>query len=603
MAKKEKNKEKKTSIGGQAVMEGVMMRGRTAMATAVRDQDGIIRVESTRIKPVSKRPLFLRLPLVRGCVSFVESMITGTKTLMRSAEVYGEGEPTKFEKWLAEKLKIDLMGIVIGLSLILGAFLAMFLFIWLPIFLTGLLEKIIGGGFSFDKISRAFIEGGVKILVFISYIALASLLKDIKRTFMYHGAEHKTITCYEKGLDLTVENVKKCSRIHDRCGTTYMVLLLIISIFIFVLVEALFTMFDINVLGIYRSLLKIALLPFVAGISYEILKGLSKTQSPLVIPFKIPGILIQKFLTTKEPDDDMIEVAITAFKTVYDMDEDESIETKKFVIPEKVSVLTEKVKAKLLENGIDEEAESEWIVSIVLGINRSDVYSDTLVSPKNIDAINKIVEERITGRPLWYCIGNTEFYGYTINVDERVLIPRPETEELVANALKVINNNSVVLDLCTGSGAIAIAVQKEKNCKVIASDISVDALTLAKENAKLNGAEIEFVESNLFENITDIKFDVILSNPPYIKSEDISSLQKEVKDFEPNLALDGGVDGLDFYRVIVEKAKEYLNPNGYLFLEYGIGQENDIKDMLSDFSKIEIIKDLQGINRIIKAVK
>ena len=254
MTKKDKKLEKKTSIGGQAVMEGVMMRGRSAMATAVRDQDGIIRVESTRIKPVNKRPLFLRLPLVRGCVSFVESMITGTKTLMRSAEVYGEGEPSKFEKWLAEKLKINLMGIVIGLSLILGAALAMFLFIWLPITLTSLIEKLVGNGFVFDKIAKAFIEGGIKILIFILYISLASLLKDIKRTFMYHGAEHKTITCYEKGLDLTVENVKKCSRIHDRCGTTYMVLLLIISIFVFVLVEALFDLYGINIEGIYRSL-------------------------------------------------------------------------------------------------------------------------------------------------------------------------------------------------------------------------------------------------------------------------------------------------------------------------------------------------------------
>ena len=299
----------------------------------------------------------------------------------------------------------------------------------------------------------------------------------------------------------------------------------------------------------------------------------------------------------------MIEVAITAFKTVYDMDGDESIETKKFVVPEKLNKLTERVRKELLENGIEETAESEWIVSIALGINRSEVYKDTLITPKNIEIINKIVKERITGRPLWYCIGNTEFYGYKIKVDERVLIPRPETEELVANALKVIKEDSTVLDLCTGSGAIAIAIQKEKNCKVIASDISTDAISLATENAKLNGANIEFITSNLFENLGDIKFDVIISNPPYIKSEDIASLQKEVKDFEPNLALDGGVDGLDFYRNIIENANKHLNDNGYIFFEFGINQENDIKEMLKDYKNVEIIKDLQGVNRIIKAVK
>jgi release factor glutamine methyltransferase len=195
-----------------------------------------------------------------------------------------------------------------------------------------------------------------------------------------------------------------------------------------------------------------------------------------------------------------------------------------------------------------------------------------------------------------------DFYGYTLKVDERVLIPRPETEILVENALKNINKESRVLDLCTGSGAIAIAVAKESGAKVVAVDISQDAIALASENAKLNGVDVEFIQSNMFENISEQKFDVIISNPPYIKTQDILSLQREVKDFEPNIALDGGQDGYDFYRIICEQAKNHLSLGGVLLLECGLGQAQCVKNMLNDFTSVEIIKDYENIDRIVKAV-
>lgn len=594
--KKRVNQNDSVSIGGQAVLEGVMMRGKTSMATAVRDEDGIIRVESQRIKPQKERNLFFRLPIIRGVVSFVSSLVTGTKVLMRSAEVYGESEPSKFEKFLADKFKINIMSVIMTISLLLGFALAILLFMFLPQLAREGLELLFKT--KFDVWAKSLIEGVLKIFIFVGYVFLASLLNDIKRTFMYHGAEHKTIACFESKKELTVENAKTCSKIHDRCGTTFMVFVMIISIITFAVVESLIGQ---NVEKLFRILLKIALLPVVAGLSYELLKLLAKTKSPLVLPLKWPGMLLQK-ITTREPTDDMIEVAICAFKTVYDMDNDTSLPEQKFVIPKKRKDVLADVKNTLIENGIDESAESEWIVSIALGINRDQVNEDTLVSPKNIDKINKIVAERISGRPLWYCIGDTDFYGYTINVDERVLIPRPETEILVENALKTIDNNSVVLDLCTGSGAIAIAVQKEKNAKVFAVDISQDAINLAKENATKNNADITFIQSDLFANLNGQKFDVIISNPPYIKSEDISSLQKEVKDFEPILALDGGTDGLDFYRRIANEVKEYLNENGVVLLECGQGQAQEIKKMFVGFKSVEIIKDYSQIDRIIKAV-
>jgi release factor glutamine methyltransferase len=355
---------------------------------------------------------------------------------------------------------------------------------------------------------------------------------------------------------------------------------------------------------IWRILLKIALLPVVAGLSYELLKGLAKTDCVVFLPLKVPGMLLQR-ITTREPDDKMLEVAITAFTKVIKMEEDKTIPEEEFVVSLKREQVIKQVKEKLAENGILESAEGEWIVSIILGVKRNELYTENLVSPLMIEKINKVVDERITGRPLWYCIGDTDFYGYKIKVDERVLIPRPETELLVENAIKHVNDSSKVLDLCTGSGAIAIAIKKQTNAKVTAIDISVDALDLAKENAKLNDADIEFIESDLFEKISDgndRKFDLIVSNPPYIKSQEISELQKEVKDFEPILALDGGEDGFEFYKIIASASKNYLEQSGVLLLECGIGQAQEIASMLTDFSSVEIIKDYENIDRIVKAV-
>ena len=266
-------KEKPVSIGGQAVMEGVMMRSKSSMAIAVRDQDGVVRIESKRTTPIGKKNKIFALPILRGIVSFVQSFTDGTKVLMRSAEVYGEGEPSKTEQWLAKKLKINVMSVVTTLSLIVALALAVFLFMWLPQFCRGLIEKWVG--IKFDILDRNLIEGGLKILVFVAYLILCSLVKDVKRTFMYHGAEHKTIACFESGLALTPENAKKCSRVHNRCGTTFMVFVILISILVFAGIEAVIG-FELNK-GL-RILVKLCALPLVAGLSYELLKALAKTD-------------------------------------------------------------------------------------------------------------------------------------------------------------------------------------------------------------------------------------------------------------------------------------------------------------------------------------
>ena len=587
---KKLKKPNKTNIGGQAVLEGVMMRGTRSTAIAVRDEEGTIRVESEKVVPIKDKSFVFRTPFLRGVISFFGALFSGTKVLMRSAEVFGEGEPTRFEKFLSEKFKIDIYSVVMFFGLLIGLGVAILLFMLLPNLITNGISEITG----LDKTSFWFnlIEGTFKLVIFVIYILLTSLVKDVKRTYMYHGAEHKTISCFERGLELNVENVRSCSRVHDRCGTTFTFLVLFISVLVFSLANTFLQATEVW----QRVLIKLALLPVVAGISYEILKLLAKTENPIFLIFKAPGLALQ-MLTTKEPDDDMIEVAITAFKEVLELDADPSKPTKKFVTAEKISDALSRVQKVFKENGVD-YSDAEWLVSTIAGKKRSELTGNAdKISPSVVEKINAAVNERLTGRPLWYVLGTCDFYGYELYVDERALIPRPETEQLCERAIGSINKDSEVLDLCTGSGAIAIVLKLKTGASVTATDISDDALSLARKNAEKLGADVEFLQGDLFA-ATEQKFDVIVSNPPYVRSKDIDGLQKEIS-FEPRIAFDGGEDGLEIYRRIAAEVKSHLKENGKLLLEIGYDQKDAITDLFADFSSVETFKDYGGNDRIV----
>lgn len=608
--KKDREKKKKTCtyIGGQAVMEGVMMRGRRAMATAVRDPDGNVQIEAVRIRPPEERSRFSRLPFVRGVVSFVESLVIGNRVLMRSAEV-AEGDPeqpSKAEKWLAEKHKVNVNSIWNGVAIALGILLAVLIFILVPQYLTALTGFATTG---LEGLWFNLIEGGIRLVIFLLYIVGISAIRTLGRVYRYHGAEHKTITCFERGLPLTVENVRTCSRVHDRCGTTFLFLVMVVSILVFSLANVL--------VGTYiytgnrpadffiRLVFKLLMLPVVAGVSYEILRALAKTQSKFFLIFKAPGLLLQR-ITTREPDDGMIECAIAAFQKVYDMDADPSVPETVFATACKMSELLANTKKRFRDNGVDEE-DAEWIFSLLLDIPKSAVCSEErILRIAQVKEILRIADERLTGRPLWYIIGDADFCGYKIKVDERVLIPRPETEELVQQVVAAAEEGNSILDLCTGSGAIAVAVYKEleknkRKASVTASDISEEALALAKENAEENGADIAFVQSDLFSRIRG-RFDIIVCNPPYIPSGDIAGLQREVRDFEPRLALDGGADGLDYYRRIAEDAGKYLVRGGMLVMEVGLGEAESVVKLFRYCDYSMVVKDFNGIDRFVKIV-
>ncbi|MDE6441873.1 MAG: peptide chain release factor N(5)-glutamine methyltransferase [Clostridia bacterium] len=607
MSKKDKKKKNCTYIGGQAVLEGVMMMGKTCMATAVRDPDGQIQVEAKRLNRSVHYKRASKIPFVRGTVNLVSSLIRGTKTLMRSAAVIGDDDEGsgRIQKWLAEKFKVSLMDVLSIFSAILGVILAVGIFIFLPRFLVGLLGQV-APIINETHWSYYVILGVIKLVIFIAYLALILFLKDIRRLYMYHGAEHKTINAYEHGVELTPEKVQECSRLHDRCGTSFLFIVLFISI---VLISVATWAFYTYVLYIENRILRIlmniaidvVLLPVIAGFSYEVLKFLAKFDNKFINFFKAPGKLIQKTLTTREPELDMIEVAIAAFNKVLEMDADETIPETEFVTSGILSKMLAATKKKFAERGID-ESDAEWIYSLALGIKRSELTTERMIIPSESKQINEIIEKRLTGRPLWYIIGDTEFYGCKIKVDERALIPRPETEMLAELAVKSVEDGNKVLDMCTGSGCIAVSIAKNctgRGVSVTAADLSDAAIMLAKENAQLNGVNVEFVQSDLFQNVRG-RFNLIVCNPPYIKTSDIPNLQKEVREYEPRIALDGGDDGLEFYRRIAKNIRRYLARDGMLILECGEGQTEEILKLFERRAYAMVIKDLSGVERFLK---
>ncbi len=610
-----KKKTNRTYIGGQAVIQGVMMRGKSAMTTVVRDDNGELHTEARRIVPPEKRSRVFRIPFIRGVVSFVTSLVGGMQALMRSAEAVDVGEeeePTKLSQWMKDKCKMTFGDLVTGIALIFGVALALVLFVWLPMLFTDLIAT------AAPAVARSqmygiwyyLIEGGFRLAIFVIYILFTLLLPDLRKTYMCHGAEHKTINCYEYGLPLTVENVRGCPRMHDRCGTTFLFFTLIISILVFALAGAPLDMLyeAVPMPGFVESLIsllaRLVLLPVVAGISYEFLKLLSYTDSVLVLPLKAPGYLLQ-MLTTREPTDEMIECAVAAFERTKQMDEDPDMPETFFATETKLSRLMNEMKKSFRAIGVD-ESDAEWILSISLNIPRSALTEERVVTRTECKKVLEIFEKRLTGKPLWYIYGDTEFYGYPFKVDERVLIPRPETEILVQEAVSCLKEGDSMLDLCTGSGAVAVAcaceAARDKSITVIGADISEGALEVARENARLNKANVNFVKSDLFENVRG-RFNVITANPPYVRSEEISSLPRDVRDFEPRIALDGGRDGLDFYRRIAADAARYLVRGGMLILECGEDQAQDIVKIFQTETRCDfamVVKDLAGVDRVVK---
>ncbi len=297
---------KSSGIGGQAVLEGVMMKNKKNYAVAVRKPDGEIAVEKGEITSVTEKHKVLGLPIIRGVVNFVESLVLGMKMLTSSAAYFDDAEeqPGKFELWIQKKFGEKADKFIMGCTVFVSVVMAIAIFMLLPLAVVSFIDDEV---ISYEW--KTLIEGLLRVVIFLGYVVLISRLKDIKRAFMYHGAEHKTINCIEHGMAPTVQNVRECSRLHKRCGTSFLLFVMLISVIFFLL-------FRVETLWL-RFVVRILFVPVIAGISYEFIRLAGSSDSKIIGFLSKPGLWLQG-LTTREPDDDMIRVAVASVEAVFD---------------------------------------------------------------------------------------------------------------------------------------------------------------------------------------------------------------------------------------------------------------------------------------------
>lgn len=580
---------RKCEVGGQAVIEGVMMRGSKGQATAVRTPNKEIRIDFKKIVPITKKYKFLNVPFIRGIFVLVDSLITGINTLNYSASFFEDEDESesKFEIWLKNKFGERSNDLIIGATMILSFAITVGLFVALPTAIASLFSYL-----NLHPIALNLIEAVIRIMILLGYMYSISKMEDIYRVFQYHGAEHKSIFCYEAEEELTVGNVKKFSRFHPRCGTNFLFLIMFVSILIFS-----FTGWG----GfLERLILRILLIPVVSGITYELIKWLGKNDNKLAKIIAYPGLKLQE-LTTKEPDDDQIEVAIAALMKA------EGLKPKEKTIGE----LLDKASKELKEENIDTYIlDAQLLLGNVLAKDKLYIITnrDKNVSLKDEKEYFELIEKRKNKMPIKYILGETEFMGLDFNVEEGVLIPRGDTEILVEEVLSIINEEDElnVCDLCSGSGAIGISIANyRKKINVEEIDFYEVPEKVTKKNIIKHGLEsrVKFIKSDLLKEPINQgkKYDVIVSNPPYIKADEISNLMDDVKKYEPHTALDGGDDGLVFYKRIIEESKTTLNNEGVLAFEIGYDQGEEVSNLMKEagFYNIKLVKDLAGLDRVV----
>lgn len=578
---------RKCDVGGQAIIEGVMMRGAKGIATAIRTPSGKIEVNVKKVKPITKKYKFLNIPIIRGVAILIDSLMVGINQLNYSSTFFEDEEESKFELWLKKKLGDKRANdLIVTLTMIVALTVSVGLFLVIPTAIAALFKSI-----GISSIALNLIEAAIRVGILILYMYLISKLPDIYRIFQYHGAEHKTIFCYEAEEKLTVENVRKFGRLHPRCGTNFIFLTMLVSIIVFSLTG--WSGFA------HRLLLRLILTPLVAGITYEIIKWLGRTDNKLAKIIAYPGLKLQE-ITTKEPDDSQLEVAIESLLAA------EGIEYNKTI-----GELLIKGNKILKEADIDTYIlDTQLLLGEVLKKDKLFLITnkDKEVSKKEEKRFDELIEKRKNKMPIKYILKKAEFMGFDFEVEEGVLIPRGDTEILVEEVLKYISEDKQysVCDLCCGSGAIGIAIANLKQ------NITVDLIDYYDIPEKVTKKNIvnhnlsnraNFIKSDLLKEVivAGKEYDLLVSNPPYIKEEVIDTLMDDVKKYEPHTALSGGDDGLYFYRKIVDDSNKILKKNGVLAFEIGHDQGSAVKSLMLDkgYRDVNVIKDLAGHDRVV----
>ncbi len=517
---------------------------------------------------------------VRGIAFFILGIFCFIKTYLNCSKLDEQEDDDKnVAEKIANRLNIASIYVLLFASVVLGF---LFAFLVLGVLPPFVIKRAFGTGYS--KIALNTFTSILRVaLIYLTMIGLrfAPFMHEIYR---FNGA-----CCQAVNAKFKTSEIDKSSIFQPLNFLNFMLFAFLTSTFVISLIS-------IKVAWYADPFINLAILITCISLCYEILFILEKANvkglKEVVVAFAWL-VSMRPSVTHKEA----VKVALIE----QNYDKDYQMEEENLV---SMSTLLAEMQTKLLSNERYDKSDVDWLIANVLGKNRAEIKLVKSVSEKEYRDILRATERRSKGEPISSIFGFVEFYGLRFDVNKKVLSPRPETEILVEEIVKLAKTMTEpeICDLCTGSGAIAVSVAKNCKCKVSAIDISKSAITLAKNNAEKNHAKVDFILSDLFEELKkNKKFDIIVSNPPYIKSEDVEKLDLEVKNYDPRLALDGGNDGLDFYRKIVANAPKHLKSGGFLFFEVGQGQAGDVQKIMQEcgFVDTHIVKDYNKIERII----
>lgn len=550
---------------------GVYEKGK--LCVSMIDFEGNKKVGGKRVKVWKK---WANLPVLRGLSYFLRGiwLYISTFILMGELEDRPENEKNKSFK-IAKNFSIASSYLVL-IAILVGAF--VFGFLGLAVFPSFLFKK------AFPDYSnyyfRSFMIALIRFAILYAIFAILRFIPIMNSLYAFNSAGSMLMQGKE-------------DRIAPR---TYPLNFLNFLLNVFLFSTFVISLISVNISWPINFVINLGIFVLIIPLIYEALRFASRT--------KIGGIkditLFTNWLVSIKPKTTQNEVIAVAQRELNSYDE--FVKTEKGRVS--MSSLYAEMETKLKASDRYEESDRDWIVATVLGKNRVEIKLERSVSDKDYREIMRVCDRRAKGEPLSNIFGFVEFYGLKFDVNKKVLSPRMETEILVEEAIKKINEfeGKNVLDLCTGSGAIAVSLAKFTNAKISACDISKQALGVAEVNAKKNGVQVDFYHSDLMKGLKKgKKYDIIVSNPPYIKREDLEKLDVEVKKFDPRLALDGGEDGLDFYRRIVEESKSHLVKKGWLMFEVGMGQAEAVEEIMqkNGFDNVMAIKDYNRIERVV----
>ncbi len=556
---------------------GVRCQTSKRFALAVIDERGAKRLRSGRTK---NKIILWNFPIFRGISYFFASIIALLCAFWDSTKLSSQPLPSGgVSEKIAGKLNVKRESVIISILLLISLVVALVLFGYVP---TKLSFVFIGMSMNFAL--RNFLIALVKVFLFYLILLILRFIPAMQDLYKFNGA---------------------CNQVRLRQGSTlksgkaeYHTPFNVLNIIVFTFLLSMFviTCVGISIAAHWNFLINLAIFLFCAGVAFEICLLFDKLPSLRMIA------LITDFFVSAKPSTTHDEIARVALNEAKLFTGEKQLNDDKIAL----SSLLAEMQTELEKAGKYEKSDVEWIIATVLGVSRAEAKLTKFFTPKQAQEILRATSMRASGKPLSAIFGFVEFYGLKFDVNKKVLAPRMETEILVEEVLKYLkeHKNAEVLDLGTGSGAIAVTIAKFSNAKVSAIDVSKQALQTAKTNAEKNGVKVEFIESDMFSKLKNRKkFDVIVSNPPYIRTLDIVGLDEEVKNYDPSIALDGGEDGLKFYRIIAQQAPQHLTKGGMLFLEIGQGQFKDVEKLLSEAGFVDISskKDYAKIVRVVKA--